>query len=81
MKTKRKEKKKKKKRSEEKKVTSGIRSRLLPESNSGPLTHLVKALPLGRVEHPSSVVEILLLNEFNDIFPKNDCSFDSENPT
>ena len=47
-----------------------------------------KALPLGHVEHTLRGVEILLLKpsslikrEFKDIFQKNDCSFDSENPT
>ena len=47
-----------------------------------------KALPLGHVEHTLRIVEILLLKpstlikrEFKDIFQKNDCSFDSENPT
>ena len=47
-----------------------------------------KALPLGHVEHTLRSVEILLLKpsslikrEFKDIFQKNDCSFDSENPT
>ena len=47
-----------------------------------------KALPLGHVEHIVRTVEILLLKpsslikrEFKDIFQKNDCSFDSENPT
>ena len=44
--------------------------------------------PRGQVEHTGSLVEILLLkpsslikHEFKDIFQKNDCSLDSENPT
>ena len=82
MKTKRKEKKEEKKRKEAK------RKRLCPEVNSGPSTQRAKALPLGHVERTRRHVEILLLkpssfikHEFKDIFPKNDCSFDSENPT
>ena len=61
---------------------------MFSESNSGPSTHRAKALPLGHVEHTERFVEILLLKpwsrikrEFKDIFQKNDCSFDSENPT
>ena len=82
MNTKRKKKKKKKKRKEAK------RKRFCPESISRPSTHRAKALPLGHVEHTGKFVKILLLKplslikrEFKDIFQKNDCSFDSENPT
>ena len=81
MKTKGKEAEKKKtKRREEKKVMSGIELRTSDTQ--------AKALPLGHVEHTLRTVEILLLKpstlikrEFKDIFQKNDCSFDSENPT
>ena len=84
MKTKGKEAEKKRrkeeKRSEEKKVMSGIELRTSDTQ--------AKALPLGHVEHTFRIVEILLLKpstlikrEFKDIFQKNDCSFDSENPT
>ena len=77
MKTKRKEKEKKKKR-------SGV----LLDSNSGPSAHRANALSLGHVESTGKPVEILLLkpsslikHELKDIFQKNDCSLDSENPT
>ena len=80
MKTKGKEAEKKKKRKEEKKVMPGIELRTSDTQ--------AKALPLGQVEHTLKSVEILLLKpsslikrEFKDIFQKNDCSFDSENPT
>ena len=83
MKTKRKEKEKKKKKRKEAK-----RKRLFPESNAGLSTRRAKALPLGHVEHSKRLVEILLLKpsslikrEFKGIFQKNDCSFDTENPT
>ena len=79
MKTKGKEAEKKKRR-EEKKVMPGIELRTSDTQ--------AKALPLGHVEHTLGSVEILLLKpsslikrEFKDIFQKNDCSFDSENPT
>ena len=79
MKTKRKEKEKKKKRTE---------ARYCPDLSSGPSVHQGNALPLGHMEHTGSSVEILLLkpsslikHEFKDIFQKNDCSLDSENPT
>ena len=79
-------KERKKKKKDEKKQAE--RKRLCPESNSRPPTHRAKGLPLGQVEHTGTAVEILLLKalslikrEFKDIFQKNDCSFDSENPT
>ena len=82
MKTKRKEKEEEKKRKEAK------RKRLCPESSSGSSTHWTKALPLGHVKHTKTSDQILLLKllslikrEFKDIFQRNDCSFDSENPT
>ena len=69
---------------DEKKRKEAKRKRLYPESNSGPPTHRAK----GHVEHTRRYVEILLLKpsslikrKFKDIFQKNDCSFDSENPT
>ena len=75
MKTKRKEKEKKE-------------ARFCPDSNSRLPAHQANALPLGHVEHSRGVGEILLLkpsnlikHEFKDIFQKNDCSLDSENPT
>ena len=78
-------KRKRKKRRKEKKRRK--RKRYCPNSNSGPLEHRTKALPLGHVEHTHSSVEFLLLkpsslikHEFKDIFQKNDCSLDSENP-
>ena len=84
MKTKRKEKVKK----EEKKRKEAKRKRLCLASNSGLVIYRAKALPLGHVEHTDLYVSILLLKpsslikrEFKDIFQKNDCSFDSENPT
>ena len=53
-----------------------------------PSAHRAKALPLGHVEHTGNNGEMLLLkpsslikHEFTDIFQKNDCSLDSENPT
>ena len=81
MKTKGKEAEKKKtKRREEKKVMPGIELRTSDTQ--------AKALPLGHVEHTLRSVEILLLKpsslikrKFKDNFQKNDCSFDSENPT
>ena len=70
----------KKRRKEEKKVMPGIELRTSDTQ--------AKALPLGHVEHTLRIVEMLLLKpstlikrEFKDIFQKNDCSFDSENPT
>ena len=79
MKTKRKEKGKKKIRKE---------ARFYPDSNSSSSGYRANALPLGYVEHTGASVEILLLkpsslikHEFKDIFQKNDCSLDSENPT
>ena len=77
MKTKQREKEKKKKRKE---------ARHCPELNSGPSAHQANALPLGHVEHIGNPVEILkasslIKHEFKDIFQKNDCSLDSENPT
>ena len=73
-------KKKEKKRSEEKRYS--------PDSNSGPSVDRATALPLGYVEHTGHSMEFLLLkplslikHEFKDIFQKNDCSLDSENPT
>ena len=84
MKTKRKEKVKK----EEKKRKEAKRKRYCPDWNSGPSVHRAKALPPGHVEHTRKVMEFLLLkllslikHEFKDIFQKNDCSLDSENPT
>ena len=57
-------------------------------SNSGTSMHRAKALPLYHVEHTRNIGEFLLLkpsslikHEFKDIFQKNDCSLDSENPT
>ena len=83
MKTKGKEKKKKKK----KKRKEAKRKRYWLDSNSGPSPHRAKALPLGHVEHPHSLLEFLLLkpsslikHEFKDIFQKNVCSLASENP-
>ena len=80
MKRKRKKRRKEKKRSEEKKYCT--------DSNSSPSVHRAKALPLINVEHARRVMEFLLLkpsslikHEFKDIFQKNDCSLDSENPT
>ena len=53
-----------------------------------PSVHRAKALPLDHVEHTRRFLEFLLLkpssllkHEFKDIFQKNDCSLDSENPT
>ena len=83
MKTKRKEKEKK----EEKKRKEAKRKRYCPGANSGPSVHRAKALPLGHVEHTCHTMEFLLFkplslikHEFKDIFHKNDCSLDSENP-
>ena len=80
MKRKRKKRRKEKKRSEEKKYC--------PDSNSNLLVQRAKALPLDNVEHTRRYVEFLLLkpsslikHEFKNIFQKNDCSLDSENPT
>ena len=85
MKTKRKEEEEEE---EDKKRKEAKRRRLRSESDLAPLTHWTKALPLGHVEHTKTSVQILLLKpsslikrEFKDIFQKNDCSFDSENPT
>ena len=79
MKTKGEEKKK-----DEKKKKEARRKRLCLELNTGPSTIRARAFPLGHVEFaailllkPSSLVK----REFKDIFQKNDCSFDSENPT
>ena len=84
MKTKRKEKAKK----EEKKRKEAKRKRYHPDLTSGPTMYRAIALPLGHVEHTHRVVEFLLLkpsslikHEFKDIFQKNDCSLDGENPT
>ena len=81
MKTKWKEKEKKKKRSEEKKVLT--RFELAPLSAPD---ESFTSRP--REKHTQRVTEFLLLNpsslikhEFKDIFQKNDCSLDSENPT
>ena len=80
MKRKIKKRRKEKKRSEEKKYC--------PDSNSDPSVHRAKALPLDNVEHTRRVLAFLLLkpsslikHEFKDIFQKNDCSLDCENPT
>ena len=80
MKRKRKKRRKEKKRSEEKKYC--------PDSNSDPSVQRAKALPLDNVEPTRRISEFLLLkpsslikHEFKDIFQKNDCSLDSENPT
>ena len=79
-KRKKKKKRKEKKRSEEKKYCT--------DSNSSPSVHRAKALPQINVEHAHRMMEFLLLkpsslikHEFKDIFQKNDCSLDSENPT
>ena len=79
MKRKRKEKKKKRKEAK--------RKRYCPGANSGPTVHRAKALPQGHVEHTRHRREFLLFkplslikHEFKDIFHKNDCSLDSENP-
>ena len=81
MKRKRKKKKRKEKKRREK-GTAQIRSRAFR------CTAGAKALPLDHVEHARSIFEFLLLKpsslikqEFKDIFQKNDCSLDSENPT
>ena len=78
---------KRKRKKEEKNRREAKGERLCPESNSGTSTNRAKALPRGHVEHKKRI-EILLLKpsslikpEFKDIFQKNDCSFDSENPT
>ena len=80
MKTKWKEKEKKeeKKRSEEKKV--------LPRFELGPFGAPGESFTTR--PRATSCVEVLLLkpsslikHEFKDIFQKNDCSLDSENPT
>ena len=75
-----KEKKEEKKRKEEKNYC--------PDSNSDPSVQRAKTLPLDNVEHTHIIMEFLLLkpsslikHEFKDIFQKNDCSLDSENPT
>ena len=77
---------KRKRKKDEKNRREAKGERLCPESNSGTSTNRAKALPLGHVEHKRRI-EILLLKpsslikpEFKDIFQKNDCSFDSENP-
>ena len=77
---------KRKRKKEEKNRREAKGERLCPESNSGTSTNRAKALPLGHVEHKRRI-EILLLKpsslikpEFKDIFQKNDCSFNSENP-
>ena len=82
MKTKGEEKKKTKKKKEAK------RKRLCLELNTGPPTIRARTLALGHVESAPEFAAILLLKpsglikrEFKDIFQKNDCSFDSENPT
>ena len=80
MKRKRKKRRKEKKRKEEKKYC--------PDSNSDPSVHRAQALLLDNVEYARKIMEFLLLkppslikHEFKDIFQKNDCSLDSENPT
>ena len=80
MKTKRKEKEEKK---EETKIKEARRMYFCPESNSGPLKHRINALTTRpretQREHvwkSSSVIN----HEFKNIFQKNDCSLDSENP-
>ena len=82
MKTKGEEKKKDEKKKE------AWRKRLCLELNTGPPTILARTFPLGHVESAPEFAAILLLKpsslikrEFKDIFQKNDCSFDSENPT
>ena len=82
MKTKRKEKKEKKKRQEAKRKTYWL------DPSSGSSAHRAKALPLSHVENTHSLVEFSILkpsslikHEFKDIFQKNDCSLDRENPT
>ena len=84
METKWKEKEKKK---EEKKRKEAKRKRYCPGATSGPSVHRAKALLLGHMEHTSHSTEFLLFkplslikHEFKDIFHKNDCSLDSENP-
>ena len=83
METKWKEKEKK----EEKKRKEAKRKRYCSGANLGPSMHRAKGLPLGHVEHTRNCVEFLLFKplslikrEFKDIFHKNDCSWDSENP-
>ena len=49
------------KRKEEKKRKEAKRKKYCPESNSGPLAHQAKALPLGHVEHTHIVVEFLCM--------------------
>ena len=73
---------------EEKKRKEAMKKRFCTDSTSRPSTHRDNALPLGYVVHTEWIGEILLLKpsslikrEFKDIFQKNDCSFDSENPT
>ena len=79
---------KRKREKEEKKRKEAKRKRYCPDSKSGPSVHRAKALPLDHVEHTRHVAEFLLFkplslikHEFKDIFHKNDCSLDSENPT
>ena len=81
MKTKGEEKKRRKKK-------EARRKRLCLELNMGPATIRARTFPLGHVESAPAFAAILLLKpsslikrEFKDIFQKNDCSFDSENPT
>ena len=79
--------KRKRKKKEEKKRKEAKRKKHCPGANSGPTVHRAKALPLGHVEHTRHCGEFLLFkplslikHEFKDIFHKNDCSLDSENP-
>ena len=76
--------KRKKRRKEKKRREKGTAH----DSTSGSTMYRAIALPLGHVEHTHRVVEFLLLkpsslikHEFKDIFQKNDCSLDGENPT
>ena len=77
-----------KEKKEEKKRKEANRKTYYPDSHSGPSVHRARALPVDHVEHTNNFVEFLLLKPsslikhwFKDIFQKNDCSLDSENPT
>ena len=79
---------KRKRKKEEKKRKEAKRKRYCSNLNSRRSVHRPKPLPLGHVKHTRRVAEFLLLkpsslikHEFRDIFQKNDCSLDSENPT
>ena len=72
----------------EKKRREAKRKTYCPDSNSGPSVHRAKDLPPDHVERTHNFMEFLLLKPsslikhwFKDIFQKNDCSLDSENPT